>query len=94
MKARFYNDPVTGCPHISNHQVEEYEVIQVLESPGEDRAGREGSRIAVSQTFAGRLLRVVYVPDEELKSVFVITAYELSEKAVIAYRRRKKRKQQ
>jgi hypothetical protein len=61
---RFYVDPATGSPHIYNHQVTEDEVIDVLEKPGEDRAGREGSRIALGQTASGRFLRVVYVPDQ------------------------------
>ena len=34
-------DPATGAPHIHNHQVDEYEVIDVLERPGEDRPGRK-----------------------------------------------------
>lgn len=94
MQARFYIDPVTGAPHIHGHQVVEDEVIDVLEEPGEDRPGREGSRIALGQTSAGRYLRVIYVPDEELASVFVITAYELTGKPLAAYRKRRKRKQQ
>ena len=44
MHTRFYIDPVTGVPHIYNHAVAEEEVIEVLEKPSEDRAGREGSR--------------------------------------------------
>ena len=53
----------------------------VLARPMEDRAGRDGSRIALGQTEAGRYLRVIYVPDPTPGSVFVITAYELGEKA-------------
>jgi hypothetical protein len=59
----------------------------------EDRAGRDGSRIALGQTEAGRYLRVIYVPDPILGSVFVITAYELGEKAQKALRRRPKSSQ-
>lgn len=44
---------------------------------GEDRPGRKGSRVAIGQTRSGRYLRVIYVPDPEPDSVFVITAYEL-----------------
>jgi hypothetical protein len=43
--------------------VTEDEVAQVLRAPIEDRAGREGSRVALGQTVAGRYLRVVYVLD-------------------------------
>ncbi len=74
--------------------MEEVEVIDVLEKPGEDRAGREGSRIALDRKASGRYLRVVYVPDPEPDSVFVITAYELTGKPPAAYRQRPKKKHQ
>lgn len=91
MNIRFYYDPETGAPHIYNHDVDEQEVIEVLENPGEDRVGREGSRIAIGQTATGRYLRVIYVPDPEPDSVFVITAYVLTGKPQTAYRRRRRR---
>jgi hypothetical protein len=53
-------------------QVIRDEVIDVLENPGEDRAGREGSRVAIGQTAGGRYLRIIYVPGPEPDSVFVI----------------------
>lgn len=90
MTVRFYIDSATGQPHIYGHSVDEEEVDEVLARPVEDRAGRDGSRIAVGQTEAGRYLRVVYVPDPTPGSVFVITAYELGEKARKALRRRQK----
>jgi hypothetical protein len=37
-------------------------------------------------------LQVIYSPDEELGSVFVITAYELTGNAKRTYRRRQRRK--
>lgn len=40
---------------------------------------------------AGRYLLVVYVPDPGGKSAFVITARQLTGKALKAYRRRMKR---
>jgi len=92
MKARFYIDPQTGAPHIYNHRVGEDEVEDVLRNPGEDRPGHEGSRVALGQTRSGRYLRVIYVPDPEPDSVFVITAYELQGKPLTAYRRRRRRK--
>ena len=93
MRARFYIDPTTGEPHIFSHNVQENEVIDVLERPGEDRPGREGSRVALGQTSSGRYLRVIYVPDPEPDSLFVITAYELSGKPLAAFRRRRRKKQ-
>ena len=92
MKLRFYLDQPSGQPHIYRHEVTEAEVEEVLASPGEDRKGAEGARIAVGQTAAGRYLRVVYVPDPEPQSVFVITAYTVEGKALEAYRRRRARK--
>jgi hypothetical protein len=93
MNIRYYLDPTTGQPHILEHGVDEREVQDVLETPGEDRPGRDGSRIAVGQTRAGRYLRVIYVPDPEPESVFVVTAYELKGKPLLAYRRRRRRRQ-
>ena len=92
MNIRFYRDADTGDPHICSHGVDEDEVADVLESPGEDRPGREGSRVAIGKTRAGRYLRVIYVPDPEPDSVFVITAYDLGGKPLLAYRRRRRRK--
>jgi hypothetical protein len=94
VQARFYIDPATGQAHVHGHEVSEDEVIEVLEQPGEDRAGREGSRIAIGPTASGRYLRVIYIPDPEPETVFVITAYELTGKPLAAFRRRKRKKQQ
>jgi hypothetical protein len=81
-------------PHIHNHQVNEDEVIEVLDKPGEDRTGTEGSRIALGETTSGRYLRVIYVPDPEPDSVFVVTAYDLTGKSLAAFRRLRRKKQQ
>jgi hypothetical protein len=72
--------------------VDEDEVVDVLNRPGEDRAGRDGSRVALGQTASGRYLRVIYVPEPE--GVFVITAYDLTGKPLAAYRRRRRKKHQ
>ena len=94
MHIRFYHDPATGEPHIYNHGVTEEEVEEVIRRPGEDRRGREGARVAIGQTRAGRFLRVIYVPDPEPDSIFVITAYELRGKPLMAYRWRQRRRGQ
>ena len=86
----FHFDPETDEPHIYRHDVTEGEVEEVLSRPGEDRPGRERSRVVIGQTRSGRHLRVIYVPDPEPSSVFVITAYELRGRPLIAYRRRKR----
>lgn len=91
MEIRFYLDLETGQPHIYKHGVNENEITEVLRRPGEDRPGQEGSRIAIGQTSSGRYLRIIYVPDPKPDSIFVITAYELKGKPLIAYRRRRRK---
>ena len=92
MELRFYIDPATGEPHILGHDVSGSEVEAVLARPLEDRPGREGSRVALGQTQAGRYLRVIYVPDPTPGSIFVITAYDLGPKARRALGRRLRKK--
>jgi hypothetical protein len=92
MNVRFYVDPETEAPHVYKHGIDEEEVIDVLSNAGEDRPGREGSRVVIGKTRAGRHLRVIYVPEPEPESVFVITAYELRGKPLFAYRRRLRKK--
>jgi hypothetical protein len=92
VQVRYYIDHNTGQLHIYNHGVNESEVEYVLYHPGEDRPGTNGSRVAIGQTDAGRYLRVIYIPDREPDSVFVITAYEIVGKPLLAYRRRRRRR--
>jgi len=89
---RYYIDPETEQPHIYRHDVVEQEVQDALRRPIEDRPGRNGSRVALGRTRAGRYLRVIYVPDPVPDSVFVITAYQLGPKALRALRRRRRRR--
>jgi hypothetical protein len=89
---RFYLDPDTGLPHIYGHGVTEEEVEQVLRASGGDVQGNRESRMELGRTAAGRYLQVIYSPDEEPGSIFVITAYELTGKAKKAYRRRRRGK--
>jgi murein tripeptide amidase MpaA len=92
MNIRFYLDPGTGAPHLERHGVTRQEVEEALLKPGEDRPGREGARVAIGRTRNGRYLRVIYVPDPEPDSLFVITAYELKGKPLTAYRKRSRRR--
>jgi len=93
MKIRYYMDPESGEPHIYNHGVFAEEVEEVFESGlGQDRVSREGSRMLMGQTGAGRYLRIIYLPDSVGDSVFVITAYELTGKALAAFKRRRRRR--
>jgi hypothetical protein len=92
MDVRYFEDPDTGEPHIYGHGVSEAEVEYVLKNAGEDRQGSDDSRHALGQSADGRYLRVIYVPDSEGDSVFVVTAYELCGKPLQAYRRRRRRR--
>lgn len=92
MNIRFYLDADTDEPHIYGRGVTEAEVEQVLRGSGEDIPGTRNSRLKLGQTAAGRYLQVVYVPDEDPLSLFVVTAYELQGKAKQAYRRRRRRR--
>jgi hypothetical protein len=79
MNIRYYIDPAIGLPHIYKHEIDENEVEDILSRPGEDKRGRENSRVATGQTQAGRYL-------------CVITAYDLRGKALAAYRRCRQKK--
>ena len=92
MKIRYYIDPQTEQPHIYDHDVAEDEVEEIILRPEEDRPGKEGSRVAIGRTSGGRYLRVIYVPAPEPNSIFIITAYQLQGKPLIAFRRRRRRK--
>jgi hypothetical protein len=92
MKIRFYIDPQTGQPHINDHQVECWEAEEVLQASGEDRPGRDGTRIAIGQASNGRYLKIVYVRDTRDSSLFVITGYQLERKPLAAYKRRRRKR--
>jgi hypothetical protein len=92
MEIRLHIDPQTGQPHIFEHGVTEDEVREVMRAAGADYPAANNSRMKLGQTLAGRYLQVIYVPDEEPDSIFVITAYELGNKAKKAFRRRQRRK--
>jgi hypothetical protein len=92
LNIRYYIDANTGQPHICNHGITEIEVEEVLSKSVEDRPGKEGSRVAIGKTSKGRYIRIIYVPDPFPDSIFVITAFELRGKPLIAYRRRRRRK--
>jgi hypothetical protein len=90
----YYVDPQTDLRRIYGHDVSELEVEQVLQRPTEDHFGDEGSRVAIGPTSTERTLRVIYAPGPQPNSVFVITAYDLRGKSLLAHRRRKRRKLQ
>lgn len=91
MKVHYYIDPQTDLPHIYRHDVSELEVAEVLQRPAENRLGNEGSRVAIGGASTERTLRVIYAPGSEPNSVFVITAYDLRGKPLLAHRRRRRK---
>lgn len=64
----------------------------ILADPLETTPGRGDSLIALGRTRAGRMLKVVYLRDEDGAGVFVITAFDLPPKQVRALNRRLRRK--
>jgi hypothetical protein len=71
MDIRFYFDDDTGLPHFYAHGIDETEVEDVVNRPLENLPGRDGSRIFIGLTPAGRPLKVVVVVDEDRSGVFV-----------------------
>jgi len=89
MYLRFYIDPDTDQPHIYDHNVNEIDVQDALRKPLETVKGRGKTMVAIGQTRGGRYLRVIYQPDEDDESLFVITAYDLPPRQIRALRRRR-----
>jgi hypothetical protein len=92
MDVRYHKDPEMGLPHIDDHGITEREVEEVLRGLGDDYPARRDSRMKLGQTEAGRYVEVIYVPDKDGIGVFVITAFEMTEKRKRAFRRRQRRK--
>ncbi|MFI5378498.1 MAG: DUF4258 domain-containing protein [Tepidisphaerales bacterium] len=75
-------------PHVYGHNVRESEVEDVLRRPLENLPSRRNSRLVIGRTRAGRVLKVVMVPDDDGEGVFVVTAFELTGKPLRAFQRR------
>ncbi len=88
MTLRFLIDDDSGLPHIAAHNVSEQEVHDVLRRPLENLPGRRNSRIVIGRTQIGRLLKVICVPDATGPDIFVVTAFDLKGKPLIAFNRR------
>jgi hypothetical protein len=81
-----------GEPHIQDHGVAEYEVLEALEHPLEQIAGRGESTILIGRTIAGRVLKIIFTHAREHEGIFVITAFDLPARQLRALRRRLKRR--
>ena len=91
MKIRFSRDPETELSRCQSG-VKKDEVVEVLSHSGEDRSGAEGARVAIGRAKSGRYLRIIYIAEPEREGVFVITAYELRGKPLLAYKGRRFRR--
>lgn len=91
MQIRYYQDDA-GDPHIYGHNVTEQEVEDVLARPLERTSGRGDSFVVLGRTRAGRVLKVIYSPDEDGEGIFVVTAFDLPVKQVVALNKRLRRK--
>jgi hypothetical protein len=92
LEIRYHWDHDVDLPHIAAHGVSEIEVEEVLRRPLENLPGPRNSRIVIGRTVAGRLLKVICVPDEDGMGVFVVTAYDLAGKALKAHNRRMRKR--
>ena len=92
MEIRYHWDHDVDLPHIAAHGVNEDEVENVLRDPLENLPGPGNSRITIGTTLAGRLLKVICVPDDDRKGVFVVTAYDLVGKPLRAHKRRMRKR--
>ena len=92
MEIRYHWDDDADLPHIAAHGVSDREVRDVLRRPLEDLPSDRNARILIGRTVSGRLLKVICVPDDDGRGMFVVTAYDLVGKALSAHRRRMKRR--
>lgn len=93
LNLRWNLDSVTELPHFyEKHGVHPEEVEEVLARPAENRKGSEGSMVAIGATSTGLVLKVIYVLDEVGDGAFVVTAYPLSGKTLLAFHRRMRRR--
>ena len=92
MEIRYHWDHDAGLPHIAAHRVSEDEVEDVLRRPLENLPGQRNSRIVIGRTRAGRLLKVITVPDDDGAGVFVVTAFALTGKPLRAHNRRMRKR--
>ena len=92
MNIRYNIDADTDLPHVYGHSVTESEVEDVLRRPLENLPGLRNSRIVLGRTKAGRMLKVVIVPDDDGAGVFVVTAFDMAGKPLHAFQRRLRRR--
>lgn len=96
MRVRFYHEPLWNRPTarilaIHGNDVVEKHAYAVLAHPGEDLPGFDGCRVALGQIRPREsYLRVLYVPEPESGSLFVLTAMRLRGDVLRACRARQR----
>ena len=91
MNVRFNRNP-DGEPHIHDHHVEAFEVLEALDDSLECISGRGDTTIVIGRTRSGRVLKVIHAPSRDGDGIFVVTAYDLPARQVRALKRRLQRK--
>ncbi|HLX61683.1 MAG TPA: hypothetical protein VKX17_10410 [Planctomycetota bacterium] len=88
MELRYCINEFTGLPHIYDHGVSEEEVEWIIANAEFEWHGNGDSIVAIGRTPGRKLLKVIYVPDEDNEGAFVITSYRPTRKEVLAHNRR------
>ena len=91
MNIRFNRNP-DGEPHIHDHDVEVYEVLEALDDTLESTSGRGDTTIVIGRTRGGRVLKVIHAPSRDGDGIFVVTAYDLPARQIRALKRRLRRR--
>ena len=91
MRVRFNRNP-DGEPHIHDHHVEEFEVLEALAARLDTFGGEGDTTIVIGRTRAGRVLKVIHAPSRDGDGIFVVTAYDLPPKQLRAVNRKLRRR--
>jgi hypothetical protein len=89
---RFNRNP-DGEPHIHDHHVTVYEVLEALHDSLERSSGTADTTVVIGRTRAGRVLKVIHAPSRDGNGIFVVTAYDLPARQMRALNRRLRRRQ-
>lgn len=91
MTVRFNTNP-DGEPHIHDHHVEVFEVLEALDDVLESVRGAADTTVVIGRTRGGRVLKVIHAPSRDGDGIFVVTAFDLPARQVRALKRRRRRR--
>jgi hypothetical protein len=86
-----FNRNADGEPHVHDHHVEVFEVLEALDNTLECASGSADTTIVIGRTRGGRVLKVIHAPSRDGDGIFVVTAYDLPAKQARALKRRLRR---